>query len=72
MSAIKDKIAGKLKQVEGRLTGDKVRTAQGTAEKGMGDVKAGASRVASKAKNGARQVKARGQAKTARTRARAR
>ena len=38
MGAIKDKIVGKAKQVEGRVTGDKVREAQGSARKAKGDV----------------------------------
>jgi len=38
MGAIKDKIVGKAKQVEGRLTGDKIRETQGSARKAKGDV----------------------------------
>jgi uncharacterized protein YjbJ (UPF0337 family) len=50
MGATIDKIKGKAKQIEGRLTGDKVRVAQGTAEKTKGDVEAAASRVVRKVK----------------------
>ena len=32
MGAISDKVKGKAKQVEGRLTGDRVREMQGAAE----------------------------------------
>lgn len=38
MGAISDKLKGKAKQIEGRLTGDKVRETQGTVEKTKGDV----------------------------------
>jgi uncharacterized protein YjbJ (UPF0337 family) len=38
MGAIGDKIKGKAKQVEGRLTGDRVRETQGTVQKTKGDV----------------------------------
>lgn len=71
MSAIGDKIKGKMKQIEGRLTGDKVRTAQGTTEKTKGDVKAKASRVKMQAKAKGREVKARAKASVNRSRARA-
>lgn len=72
MGAIADKIKGTLKQIEGRLTGDKVRSAQGTAEKAKGDVEAKASRVKAKVKSKARQVKARAKAAGNKARARAR
>jgi len=39
MGAIGDKIKGKAKQVEGRVTGDKVRETQGTVQKTKGDLK---------------------------------
>lgn len=56
MGAIKDKIAGTVKQVEGKLTGDKVRTAQGGAQKAKGKIEAGASRVAAKVKAAGRKI----------------
>jgi uncharacterized protein YjbJ (UPF0337 family) len=39
MGAISDKIKGKAKQVEGRVTGDRVREMQGVAEVVKGDAK---------------------------------
>jgi uncharacterized protein YjbJ (UPF0337 family) len=38
MGSISDKIKGKAKQVEGRVTGDKVRETQGSAQKTKGNV----------------------------------
>jgi uncharacterized protein YjbJ (UPF0337 family) len=38
MGAISDKMKGKGKQIEGRLTGDPVRKAEGAAEEAKGDV----------------------------------
>jgi uncharacterized protein YjbJ (UPF0337 family) len=38
MGAIGDKIKGKAKQVEGRVTGDKVRETQGTVQKTKGNI----------------------------------
>lgn len=35
----KEKISGKLKETEGKLTGDKLREGQGKAEQKIGDVK---------------------------------
>lgn len=58
MGAIIDKIKGKAKQIEGKLTGDKVRTAQGTAEKAKGDLEGAASRVAGKVRRGVDRAKA--------------
>lgn len=72
MGAILDKIKGKAKEIEGRLTGDKIRQGQGMAEKAKGDVESAASRAARKVKSGARRVKAKVNAKVDRTRARAR
>ncbi|MDQ3364507.1 MAG: CsbD family protein [Myxococcota bacterium] len=56
MGAIVDKIKGKLKKAEGQATGDKLRTAQGTATEKKGDLKGAVSRVARKAKAGVRKV----------------
>ena len=58
MGARTDKIKGKLKQVEGKLTGDRVRIAQGTVEKTKGDVESGAARVLRTLQSTARRVKA--------------
>ena len=38
MGAIANKIKGKLKKIEGRVTGDKVREAEGTVQETAGDV----------------------------------
>ncbi|HEU0033209.1 MAG TPA: hypothetical protein VFQ53_21400 [Kofleriaceae bacterium] len=57
MGEIKDKIKGKLKQTEGRLTGDRVRETQGTVEKKKGDLEGLGNRVKNRVKaevNGAR------------------
>ncbi len=56
MGALKDKIAGTAKQIEGKLTGDKARTAQGTVQKAVGKVESAVSDVADKVKEGARQI----------------
>ncbi len=58
MGSIKDKITGKAKEIEGRATGDKVRTAQGKAEQASGKVKGMAERASAKVKAGVRKVKA--------------
>jgi uncharacterized protein YjbJ (UPF0337 family) len=63
MGAIIDKIKGKAKQIEGRLTGDRVRSAQGTVEKAKGDVEYKASRAVGKVKNKARTARAKLRAK---------
>ena len=56
MSGFTDKITGKLKQVEGTLTGDKVRVAQGTVEKAKGDLETAAARIARTAKRAIRRI----------------
>ncbi|MDB4956340.1 MAG: hypothetical protein JWO36_3909 [Myxococcales bacterium] len=72
MGAIMDKIKGKAKEIEGRLTGDKIRQGQGRAEKAKGDVEGATSRAARKVKGEARRVKAKVNAKVDRSRAKAR
>jgi uncharacterized protein YjbJ (UPF0337 family) len=67
MGAIKDKIVGTAKQVEGKLTGDKVRSAQGGAQKAKGKIEAGASRMAAKVKAAGRKIEDKVRAATART-----
>lgn len=69
MGAIIDKVKGKAKQIEGRLTGDKLRTAQGTVEKKKGDVKGIGQRTSARVKAGVRRAKAKVQRGTARARA---
>lgn len=44
-SGLKDKIIGKAKEVEGKLTGDKSREVEGKAQKTKGKVKAKAQQV---------------------------
>jgi len=50
MGAITDKIKGKAKQIEGRLTGDKIREGQGTVQKAKGDVEGVVARTKARAK----------------------
>ena len=64
MGAIGDKIIGTAKKIEGKLTGDKLRTAQGSAQQAKGKIEAGISRVAGKVKAGARKLRARTRART--------
>ena len=59
MGALTDKIRGKAKQLAGKLTGDNVLSAEGTAEKAKGDVEGAASRIARKVKHTLRAVTAR-------------
>ena len=59
MGAIKDKIVGKAKQVEGRVTGDKVRETQGTARKAKGDVEGALERTKYRARAKIDEMKAR-------------
>ena len=42
---IKDKVAGKLKEVEGKITGDKAREVEGKAQQAKGKVKSKATEV---------------------------
>ena len=44
-SGLKDKIIGKAKEVEGKLTGDKTREVEGKAQQVKGKVKAKAKKV---------------------------
>jgi uncharacterized protein YjbJ (UPF0337 family) len=63
MGAIKDKIVGKAKQVEGRLTGDKIRETQGTARKAKGDVEGKLEKGKFRARAKIDEMKIRGRAK---------
>ncbi len=58
MGAISDKIKGKAKQVEGRLTGDRVREMQGTAEETKGEVKGAVNRAVTRVKAGVTRTRA--------------
>ena len=57
MGAITNKIAGKLKKVEGKVTGDKVRTAQGAAQDAAGTVGLKVKKTVAKAKIGIAKAK---------------
>ena len=63
MGSMMNKVKGKLKKIEGKITGDKVRSAEGSVQEGVGDlglegesaidnVKAGVSRAKAKIKSG--------------------
>jgi uncharacterized protein YjbJ (UPF0337 family) len=69
MGAIGNKIKGKLKKAEGKLTGDKLRETQGKAQDAAGTVGMKAKGAAAKAKLKAKSVKARVGAKLAKTKA---
>ena len=65
MGATKDKIVGKAKQVEGRLTGDKVRETQGSARKAKGDVEGAVDKAKYRARAKIDEMKARRSVKKA-------
>jgi len=67
MGAITDKIRGKAKQIEGKLTGNRVLVEQGIAETAKGNLEGAASRVARKVKSAVRGVKIRAKAEIARS-----
>jgi hypothetical protein len=69
MGAIANKIKGKLKKAEGRLTGDKVREAQGSVQDGAGTVGMKVKGGIAKAKMKAKSMKAKAAAKAGRTKA---
>lgn len=50
MGALSDKIKGKAKEIEGKVTGDRVRSAQGKAQKTKGAIEGAVSRVADRAR----------------------
>lgn len=56
MGKIIDKVKGKLMKAEGKVTGDKVRQAQGSFEDTKGDVKGGIDKVKRGAKRMANKV----------------
>lgn len=71
MGAMQDKAKGKLKEAEGKLTGDRIREVQGKAEGTKGDVEANGTRIKGRVKSAANRAKARVQRATSRTRANA-
>lgn len=62
MGAMTDKIKGKLKKTEGRMTGDKLRTAQGAATEKKGDVRGAVNRASRRVKAGVRKIQRKGAA----------
>ena len=70
MGSIIDKIKGKAKEIEGRVTGDKLRTAQGKATQAKGSAKGVAERASAKVKAGVSRVKGKMQRGRARANAR--
>jgi uncharacterized protein YjbJ (UPF0337 family) len=50
MSATGDRLKGKLKKAEGKLTGDRIRQGQGKLEEMKGDVEAAVDRAATRVK----------------------
>jgi uncharacterized protein YjbJ (UPF0337 family) len=72
MGAMTDKIKGKAKEIEGKLTGDRVRTGQGKVEGAKGEAGMKAQRAKSRVKGAAARAKARVKRATSRTRAKSR
>ncbi|MDQ3339587.1 MAG: hypothetical protein M4D80_30850 [Myxococcota bacterium] len=62
MGAIIDKVKGKLMKAEGKVTGDKVRSAQGSAVETKGKVKGAVERGVAKVKGKVSELKSRGRA----------
>lgn len=56
MGKIIDKVKGKLMKAEGKVTGDKLRQAQGAAVDTKGDIKGGIDKVKDGVKRAARKV----------------
>jgi len=57
MTARTDKIKGRVKQIEGKLTGDKVRVAQGTVQRAKGDVEGAVANLGRGVLRGVRRAK---------------
>jgi len=58
MGAKIDRMKGTAQQIEGKLTGDKVRMAQGTVTRTKAKIEGGVTRIAGKVKSGVRQAEA--------------
>ncbi len=56
MAGTKDKLAGKAKQVEGKITGDKAREAEGKDQEDVGKAKAAAGEVTKGVKRAGREL----------------
>lgn len=65
MGGISDKLKGKAKKIEGKLTGDRVRQAQGTVEEKKGDLENAASRTKMRARAKIDEMRAKRAAKKA-------
>jgi uncharacterized protein YjbJ (UPF0337 family) len=59
MRAKMDKLKGSAKQIEGKLTGDKIRTAQGTVQRMKGEIEGVVGRIARDVKRGVRRARGR-------------
>ena len=57
MGATRDKLKGRGKQIEGKLTGDKLRTVQGTVQRKKGEIEGVASRAVRAVKARVRRAK---------------
>ena len=56
MAGMKDKLTGKAKQLEGKLTGDKARQAQGEDRENLGQAKAKTKGAANRVKRATREL----------------
>ncbi len=65
MGGITDKLKGKAKRMEGRLTGDKLREGQGAVEEKKGDIENAASRLKYRVKARINEARAKRAAKKA-------
>jgi uncharacterized protein YjbJ (UPF0337 family) len=70
MGATFDKLKGKAKQAEGRLTNDRIREGQGKLEEAKAEVEGAASRAAARVKRGVRRMRDRVAAGASRARRR--
>jgi uncharacterized protein YjbJ (UPF0337 family) len=66
MGAISNKIKGTAKAIEGKLTGDRVRSAQGKAQKGLGDIEGKVNRVSDRVRGKVAKAQDRSRARKAR------
>jgi uncharacterized protein YjbJ (UPF0337 family) len=65
MGAITDKLKGKMKKAEGRVTGDRAREAQGNVQEKKGAIEGAVQRVKTRAKAKINQARAKRQVKRA-------
>ena len=57
MSGERDQVAGTAKELEGKITGDKAREAEGTAQRAAGEVEGAVGDAADRARGAAEGVK---------------